>query len=79
MTPGHFTRAFRAAIGMTPRACLVAARLDLARHLLRDTALSVAQVSASCGFADPAFFGRHFRRHAGCSPGGWRRGGAMRE
>lgn len=73
MTADHFTRVFRAAIGATPRAVLTAARLDLARHLLRDSTLSVAQVAASCGFADPAFFGRHFSVHAGCSPGTWRR------
>lgn len=73
MTADHFTRVFRAAIGATPRTVLTAARLDLARHLLRDSTLSVAQVAASCGFADPAFFGRHFAAHAGCAPGAWRR------
>lgn len=73
MTADHFTRVFRSAIGATPRAVLTAARLDLARHLLRDSTLGVAQVAASCGFADPAFFGRHFAAHAGCSPGAWRR------
>lgn len=73
MTADHFTRLFRAAIGATPRAVLVAARLERARHLLRDSTLSVRQIATSCGFADPAFFGRHFAQHEGCSPGVWRR------
>lgn len=73
MTADHFPRLFRAAIGATPRAVLVAAHLERARHLLRDSTLSVRQVAASCGFADPAFFGRHFAQHEGCSPGAWRR------
>lgn len=73
LTADHFTRLFRAAIGATPRAVLVAARLERARHLLRDSTLSVQQVASSCGFSDPAFFGRHFAQHEGCSPGAWRR------
>jgi AraC-like DNA-binding protein len=73
LSTDHFTRLFRAAIGASPRAVLVAARLELARHLLRDSTLTVRQVATSCGFSDPAFFGRHFAAHAGCSPGAWRR------
>lgn len=73
MSADHFARVFRAAIGASPRAVLTAARLDLARHLLRDSTLGVAQVAASCGFADPAFFGRHFAAHVGCAPGAFRR------
>lgn len=68
----HFTRVFRAATGQTPRTFVVEARLERARHLLRDSTLSVSRIAESCGFADPAFFGRHFLRHHGQSPGAWR-------
>ena len=72
LSSDHFTRVFRSATGQTPRTFIVEARFARARHLLRDSTLSVARIAESCGFADPAFFGRHFLRHHGVSPGAWR-------
>ncbi len=70
----HFTRVFRARAGVPPRAFLVQARLERARHLLADSALSVRRIAESCGFADDAFFCRHFAgHHGGMSPGAWRK------
>lgn len=69
----RFTRLFRRRSGLSPRAFLVQARLERARHLLRDSALAVGEVAAACGYADPAFFCRHFTAHQGVSPGAWRR------
>jgi AraC-like DNA-binding protein len=68
----HFTRVFRSATGQTPRSFIVEARLARARHLLRDSTLGIGRITESCGFADPAFFGRHFLQHHGVSPGAWR-------
>ena len=72
LSTDHFTRVFRRTTGQTPRDYLVAARFERARHLLRDSTLTIARIADSCGFADPAFFGRHFRTHHGLSPGAWR-------
>lgn len=46
-----------------------------ARRNLIYTNMTVAQVSDSLGFADPAYFSRFFRRLSGVSPNGFRRSG----
>jgi transcriptional regulator GlxA family with amidase domain len=52
------TRAFKAAIGITPHAYQQLLRLELATHLVRDSTLPLETIASKCGFADP----RHFRR-----------------
>ena len=37
-------------------------------RLLRTTDRSIKQIAPSCGFSDPAFFYRVFRRYAGTTP-----------
>ena len=46
-------------------------RIDQALELLRNTDLSVKEVSFSCGFRSPQYFARIFRRYCGCSPREW--------
>ena len=48
------------------------ARFEMARRLMRQTALSLAEISDSLGFAEPAVFTRFFRRRAGAPPSAWR-------
>ena len=43
-----------------------------AQRLLAFSAVSVAEIGASIGLADPAYFSRFFRRLCGVSPGQWR-------
>jgi AraC-like DNA-binding protein len=49
------------------------ARLDVARGLLADPTLSLAEVAFRLGFADLATFSRAFKRWTGVPPGQWRR------
>jgi AraC family transcriptional regulator len=73
LSPFHFSRAFKAATGQTPRAFVIACRIDHAKALLSGTALPLVEVAQSCGFADQAHFTTSFRRHVGMAPGAWRR------
>ena len=52
------TRQFKAATGSTVKEYATALRLEQARALLRDPALTIDDVAARCGFSD----GRHLRR-----------------
>ncbi len=56
------------------RALLEAEQLDCADALLKQAALSVADVADKLGYSDPANFGRAFRNLTGVSPAAWRRG-----
>ncbi len=73
LSPFHFSRAFKAATDQTPRAFVIACRIDHAKDLLAHTTLPLAEVAQSCGFADQSHFTTHFRRHVGIAPGAWRR------
>lgn len=48
---------------------LTTVRLEHARALLRGSRLPVAAVGRQCGFRDPAYFSRIYRRWAGIPPG----------
>lgn len=61
-------RLFRAYLGRTIGAHYLALRLDRARALLTQTALSVLEVSLACGFASAAHFSRAFRARFGHPP-----------
>jgi AraC-like DNA-binding protein len=68
-------RAFRVAFGMSLATYQQRLRLDHACALLRRTDQSVLAVSRQCGFSDPSYFARAFRKHTGETPQAWRRGG----
>ena len=73
MTESGLNRLCLAATGR-PAFDLVQERLMLeARRKLRYIPLPVANIAYELGFADPGYFSRFFRRHAGESPAQWRR------
>lgn len=56
---------------------LTATRLDRASDLLTDpraSALSVGEIAFRCGFLDPGYFARAFRKRFGRTPSDWRGG-----
>lgn len=61
-------RIFQSAFGMTPSAYVTKLRLQKAKQLLESTDLSIGEVAWSCGFDDPNYFSRFFRKNTGASP-----------
>jgi AraC-like DNA-binding protein len=59
--------------GATFAGVLAQLRQDMARPLLRDGRLAVAEVAFLLGYQDPSAFQRAFRRWSGCSPRAFRR------
>ncbi|MFA5206605.1 MAG: helix-turn-helix transcriptional regulator [Lentisphaeria bacterium] len=47
-------------------------RISHARQLLSATGLNVSEVAWACGYRDPGYFIRQFRRHEGVPPLAWR-------
>ncbi|MET9108680.1 helix-turn-helix domain-containing protein [Streptomyces zhihengii] len=64
----HLTRLFRAEAGATVVAHIRRRRMERARHLLRESTLSVAAVAAAIGVADLQAFNKACRRELGASP-----------
>jgi transcriptional regulator GlxA family with amidase domain len=73
VSPRHFSRCFRSAFGETPHQYLISRRLERARHLLRTTDDSVAEICLAVGFQSVGSFTTTFTRHVGVSPTTYRR------
>jgi AraC family transcriptional regulator len=69
----HFVRAFKQTIGQPPYRWLMEQRVRVAKNLLLQSALPMAEIATKCGFADQASFIRAFKRTAEMTPGEWRR------
>jgi AraC-like DNA-binding protein len=65
---GYFQRAFREVTQMTPARYLMQIRVQHALMWLESTDLSVAEVAAKVGYADPLYFSRVMRKEVGLSP-----------
>jgi AraC-like DNA-binding protein len=68
ISPGYLSRIFHQATGTTLERFVMIKRVELAKKLLLDPAVSVASVSNRCGFSEPTYLTRVFRKLAGCSP-----------
>ena len=73
VTPAHLIRLFRKHLSVTPRRSLWNVRVRMAADLLRDTALTAAEVAYEVGFANPHHFSRVFKQHHGLPPGAYRK------
>lgn len=67
-------RRCRRVFGRSPRQLVLSTRIDVARDLLTETDLPLAQIALRCGYADQAGFNRTFTRVVGIPPGRFRRG-----
>ncbi len=72
MSIGHFLRAFRAALGVTPYHYVLEQRLRRASALLRTTTLPISCIAAECGFKTPSHLSSKFRARVGASPSRFR-------
>jgi AraC family transcriptional regulator len=68
-----FARAFRESAGLPPHQDVLRARVERAKALLRDPALSVSDVALRVGFATPSHFSTTFRRVTSVTPRSFRR------
>ena len=68
MSPGHFSRSFRAAFGETPYSYLMTRRIERAKALLRRGDLSVTEVCFAVGCTSLGSFSSRFTELVGESP-----------
>ena len=68
VTRPYLSSQFKKETGKTLTEYINAERIKLARHYLRQGRLSVTQVALLCGYSDPNYFGRIFRRLEGLPP-----------
>lgn len=59
---------FKRTNGMSVTEYITMLRLEDARHLLKNTSLSISAISANLGFSDSGYFSNVFKKHFGVSP-----------
>ena len=72
MSPGHFSRSFRAAFGDTPYNYLMTRRIERAMALLRRGEMSVTDVCFAVGCSSLGTFSTRFTELVGESPSAYR-------
>lgn len=72
LSVSQMNRRFRRAYGQAPRDLVGALRLRQAQVQLLHGSRRIAEIAHACGFDDPDYFARWFRRHAGESPRAYR-------
>ena len=72
MSPGHFSRSFRAAFGETAYSYLMTRRIERAKALLRRGDLTVTEVCIAVGCTSLGSFSSRFTELVGESPSSYR-------
>ena len=79
MSRSAFFERFSAAVGMAPMEYLLAWRMALARRMLRQRELPIADIAERVGYSSVSTFGVAFNRHVGMPPGRYARAEAEAE
>jgi AraC family transcriptional regulator len=74
LSVGHFHRALRATLGMTPLEFINHRRIERARQLLATEGPPIMELGMRVGFSSPNHFARLFRRLTGVTPSEYRHG-----
>ncbi|MCB9285112.1 MAG: helix-turn-helix domain-containing protein [Lewinellaceae bacterium] len=72
LSPSQLQRKILALTEKSPGQIIRNIRLQKAKELLRSTDLNVAEVAFQCGFSDPSYFTRIFRKEEGIPPSQWK-------
>jgi AraC-like DNA-binding protein len=72
MSPAHFSRLFRKAMGFPYQDYVVNRRIAKAQNLIRTGALSITEIAYAVGFTDINNFGRTFKKKTGHTPTAYR-------
>ena len=68
----YLAKIFKEQYGYTVNACIAQVRIGKAKELLRFSDRSVEAISFDCGFTDPNYFARCFKKVEGVSPSEYR-------
>lgn len=71
----HFTRRFKASQGVPPGVFIRDMRLRRSLKILQTERVSVKEAAAACGFSDPSYYCKAFKKAFGVSPGMFRKSG----
>lgn len=68
LSPSYFNALFHRHLDISPSEYIKKIRMSHARQLLRNSRLSIAEISTQCGYQQAYYFGRIFRQVHNCTP-----------
>ncbi len=68
MSPFHFARMFKGALGVPPHAYITNVRMDRAKKLLESSSLSLREIATTVGYQTQAHFTGVFHKQVGMTP-----------
>ena len=72
LSPYHFSRSFKEAVGVGPQRYVMQRRLERAKTLVRRSSQPLAAIAQEVGFVDQSHLTSIFRREIGMTPGRYR-------
>jgi YesN/AraC family two-component response regulator len=72
ISPAHFSRLFKKAMGFPYQDYIVSRRIAKAQNLLRTGSLSITEIAFAVGYTDINNFGRTFKKQTGHTPTAYR-------
>jgi AraC family transcriptional regulator len=72
LSPYHFSRSFKEAVGVGPQRYVIERRIERAKAMLRRTHQPLGLIAQQAGFADQSHLTSLFRRETGVTPGQFR-------
>ena len=69
----YLARLFKESLETSPKAYLMAYRIEKAKQLLEETYLSVSEAAVSVGYEDPLVFSKAFKKFVGAPPSAFSR------
>lgn len=68
LSPHYFSLLFKQSTSLTPHQYLIKTRVDLAKKLLRQSQMSIADIALTVGFANQSHLNLHFKRLVQITP-----------
>lgn len=73
LSPAYLSTVFKKDTGMTFLEYLSKVRMDMAKHLLKNTSYTVADICEKVGYSDVRYFTKSFKKYSGLKPNEYRK------